>query len=315
MKVSLEGFVQEKKEKKLDLYHVLVRQHGEIVGKFDWRENRRDNIHSASKSFLSMAIGMAIDEGILSLDEHYADIFKDKLPANPSQNLLDITIRDAIMMATGHEQFILQGYNKFNDEPIRDAYENDDWVQHALTFEVPHKPGTFWKYNNFGPYLTAVVIQERTGQRLKEWLKPRLFAPLGIKNPQWDESPMGYNIGCGGLFLSTEELSKFGQLMLNKGEWNGKQLVPAAWVEEATSNHISNVIAGRQQHPDECAGYGYFFWMGARDHAYSARGYAGQDVIVLPDQDACVVVTGHEFNTGGIMDCVWNHIVPQLKAN
>ena len=103
--------------------------------------------------------------------------------------------------------------------------------------------------------------------------------------------------------------------MLNKGEWNGKQLVPAAWVEEATSNHISNVIAGRQQHPDECAGYGYFFWMGARDHAYSARGYAGQDVIVLPDQDACVVVTGHEFITGGIMDCVWNHIVPQLKAN
>lgn len=91
MKVSLEGFVQESIAKKLDLYHVLVRQHGEIVGKFDWRENRRDNIHSASKSFLSMAIGMAIDEGILSLDEHYADIFKDKLPANPSQNLLDIT--------------------------------------------------------------------------------------------------------------------------------------------------------------------------------------------------------------------------------
>ena len=128
MKLSLEKFVEGSIKKKLNLYHVVVRQHNEIIGTFDWRENRRDDIHSVSKSFLSIAIGMAVDEGILTLEEKPAEIFKEKLPADPSKNLLDMTIRDMIMMATGHDHFILQGYSKDDDRPVRDAIENDDWV-------------------------------------------------------------------------------------------------------------------------------------------------------------------------------------------
>lgn len=316
MKVSLEGFVQEAIEKKLDLYHVVVRQHGEIAGTFDWRENRRDNIHSVSKSFLSIAIGMAVEEGILRLDEHPAEIFRDKLPENPSQNLLDMTIRDMIMMATGHDEFILQGYSVADDKPGRDAIENDDWVEYALQFDVPYKPGTHWKYNNFGPYLAAVIIQDRTGEKLKDWLKPRLFTPLGIRNPQWFESAKGgYTLGCGGLFLSTEELSRFGQLLLNEGEWDGKRLVSAEWIKEATAFQISNLVEGKKKHPDDCAGYGYFFWRCARDNAYCGHGYGGQRIIVLPEQDACIAITAHEFDSGAISDCVWDQIVPQLKAH
>ena len=180
-------------------------------------------------------------------------------------------------------------------------------------FDVPYKPGTYWKYNNFGPYLASVIIQERTGERLVDWLKPRLFTPLGIRNPQWLESVKGYTLGCGGLHLSTEELSRFGQLCLNKGQWEGKQLVSASWIEEATACQISNKIEGKVQHPDECAGYGYFFWRCSRDNAYCGNGYAGQRIFVLPEQDACIAVTSHEFNSGSISDCVWNHIVPQLK--
>lgn len=314
MRISLEGFVQDAIHRKLDLYHVLVRQHGEIIGTFDWRENRRDNLHSVSKSFLSIGIGIAIEEGVLSLDEKPAEIFKEKLPENPSQNLLDMTVRDMIMMATGHDEFILQGYSVSDDRPGRDAIQEDDWVKYALRFEVPYRPGTHWKYNNFGPYLASVIIQDRTGEKLNDWLKPRLFTPLGIKNPQWFESTQGYTLGCGGLHLSTEELSRFGQLLLNEGQWEGKQLVPAHWVREATSNLISNKIEGKDQHPDSCAGYGYFFWRCARDHAYCGNGYAGQRIIVLPDQDACIAITAHEFDSGSIMDCVWNHIVPQLKS-
>ena len=218
MELRLESFVQDTIKRKLDLYHVVVRQHGEIIGKFDWRENRREDIHSVSKSFLSIAIGIAIDEGILRLDEKPAEIFSDKLPESPSENLQAMTIRDMIMMATGHDHFILQGYSASDDRPVRDAIENDDWVQYALEFDVPYKPGTYWKYNNFGPYLASVIIQERTGERLVDWLKPRLFTPLGIRNPQWLESVKGYTLGCGGLHLSTEELSRFGQLCLNKGQ-------------------------------------------------------------------------------------------------
>ena len=255
---------------------------------------------------------MAVDEGILTLEEKPAEIFKEKLPADPSKNLLDMTIRDMIMMATGHDHFILQGYSKDDDRPVRDAIENDDWVEYALQFDVPYKPGTYWKYNNFGPYLASVIIQDRTGQKLTEWLKPRLFTHLGIRNPQWFESVKGYTLGCGGLHLSTEELSRFGQLCLNLGEWNGRQLVSAEWVKEATSNLISNKIEGKVQHPDSCAGYGYFFWRCARDNAYCGNGYGGQRIFVLPEHDACIAVTGHEFDAGGISDCVWENIVPYL---
>lgn len=315
MKLSLEHFVQETIKKKLDLYHVVVRQHGEIVGQFDWRENRRDNIHSLSKSFLSLAVGMAVEEGILSLDERPAEIFKDKLPKHPSEHLKEMTIRNMIMMATGHDTFILQGYSASDDRPVRDAIENDDWIEYALQFEVPYQPGTYWKYNNFGPFLASVIIQDRTGESLKDWLKPRLFTPLGIKNPQWFEAAKGgYTLGCGGLHLSTEELSRFGQLLLNEGEWEGRQLVSAAWIREATSFQISNQVAGKNSHPDDCAGYGYFFWRCSRDHAYCGHGYGGQRIIVLPEQDACIAITAHEFNSGAIADCVWDQIVPLLKG-
>lgn len=316
MKLSLEGFVQEAIRKKLDLYHVVVRQHGEITGTFDWRENRRDNIHSVSKSFLSVAIGMAIEEGILRLDEKPAEIFRDRLPKNPSQNLLNMTIRHMIMMSTGHDAFILQGYSAADDRPVRDAIDDDDWIRYALQFNVPYEPGTHWKYNNFGPYLASVIIQDRTGEKLNDWLKPRLFTPLGIKNPQWFEGGKGsYTLGCGGLHLSTEELSRFGQLLLNGGEWEGRQLVSSAWIKEATSFQISNKVEGKNAHPDDSAGYGYFFWRCSRDNAYCGHGYGGQRIFVLPKQDACVAVTAHEFNSGAISDCVWNHIVPQLRDN
>lgn len=304
--------MQETIRHKLDLYHVVVRKGGEIVGKFDWRENRRDDIHSVSKSFLSIGIGMAVEEGILRLDEHPAEIFRDKLPKNPCQNLMDMTIRDMIMMAAGHDKFILQGYSAADDKPVRDMIEDDDWVRYALGFDVPYKPGTYWKYNNFGPYLASVIIQDRTGQRLVDWMKPRLFTPLGIRNPQWLESVSGYTLGCGGLHLSTEELSRFGQLLLNRGEWDGKQLVSAEWIAEATACQISNKIEGKVQHPDDCAGYGYFFWRCARDNAYCGHGYAGQRIIVLPEHDACIAITAHEFNSGALTDCVWKEIVPQL---
>lgn len=315
MEINLQNYVQDIIRKKITTYHVVVRQHDQEVGRFDWRDNRRDNIHSVSKSFISMAIGMAMEEGILSLDERPAEIFADRLPDNPSENLMKITIGDMIKMATGHDYFILQGYTGDPKYPGRDELEDEDWVRYALSFDVPYQPGTYWKYNNFGPYLCSVIIQDRTGQRLRDYLMPRLFKPLGIINPQWFESNAGYTLGCGGLHLNTTELSRFGQLLLNKGKWNGEQLVPEKWVETATSNLISNKIEGKVQGIDACAGYGNFFWRCARDNAYRGYGWAGQYVIVLPEQDACVAIMSHDFADQEILDSVWEHIVPRLKEN
>ncbi len=315
-KISLEGYLHDIIQRKLTTYHVVVRQHGEEVGSFDWRDNRRDNIHSVSKSFVSMAVGLAVEEGILRLDERPAEIFPDKLPKDPPENLLKMTIRDTIMMASGHDYFILEGYSGVPGIPGRDELENDNWIQYAMTYDVPYTPGTHWKYNNFGPYLCSVIIQDRTGQRLRDYLMPRLFLPLGIKNPQWFESAAGgYTLGCGGLHLSTAELSRFGQLLVDKGQWEGRQIIPATWIEEATSSLISNRVEGKALGQDECAGYGYFFWRCARDNAYRGLGWGGQMVIVLPEQDACVAIMSHEFDYQALLDCVWDNIVPQLKEN
>lgn len=314
MKVNMERFAESVLWNKLGLYQVIVRKQGKIVGSFNFRRsNRRDNIHSVSKSFISAGVGIAIEEGILRLDDKPAEIFQDKLPKNPSSNLFDVTIRDMMMMATGHDVFILQGFDSEKNEACREAILTDDWVKYALDFEVPYKPGTHWKYNNFGPYLISVIIQDRVGQKLVDWMKPRLFNPLGINDPQWFETPAGYTLGCGGLHLSTEELSRFAQLIINKGEWEGKQLIPKAYIKEATSNLISNKTEENSSKPDSEAGYGYFFWRCSRDNAYSGRGWGGQYIVLLPDQEASITVTAHEFDSQKILDCIWEHIVPQLK--
>ena len=312
-RVNLEGFAQRIIQQKITMYHVNVRQHREVVGTFDWRDNRRDNIHSCAKVVVSLGIGIAIDEGLMSLDDKPAEIFPEKLPENPSPYLLDIRVRDMIRMATGHDYFILQGYDKTGRYPGRNDLTEDDWIKYAFSFDVPHKPGTYWKYNNFGPFLASAIIQKRSGQRLVDYLKPRLFLPLGIRNPQWEETPMGRTLGCGGLMLNTDELGRIGQVSLD-GTYEGKRIVSESYVREATSNLIDN-SNGKGCVDDSTAGYGYFYWRGRRDNSYMAHGWGGQYSIVLPEQDAVVAVMSHDFEGQKIFDAVWDHIVPQLKEN
>ena len=207
---------------------MVVRQHGEIIGKFDWRENRREDIHSVSKSFLSIAIGIAIDEGILRLDEKPAEIFSDKLPESPSANLQAMTIRDMIMMATGHDHFILQGYSASDDRPVRDAIENDDWVQYALEFDVPYKPGPTGNIIISAHIWHPLSFRNGSGERLVDWLKPRLFTPLGIRNPQWLESVKDILWDAAGFIFPQKNYPDLGSFVFNKGQWEGKQLVSAS---------------------------------------------------------------------------------------
>jgi len=316
MKLDLQGFLQEVTRHKFELHNLVVRQHGEQVAAFNWRDMQRNNIHSASKSITTMAVGMAIEEGIMRLDEHPAEIFADRLPANPPQNLLDITIRDALLMTTGHTVSVLPGGFGSPENPGRDALEDDvDWIKYMFSLDVPNPPGTNWEYGNFGSYICSVIIQDRTGQTLRDYLKPRLFHPLKINNPQWFQSPAGYSIGCGGLHLTAEELSRVAQVLVDEGKWEGKQLVSAEWVREATANHVSNLTETSKRDPDRSAGYGYMFWRCARDNAYRAVGWGGQYAIILPEQDACIVITSFDFHEQKLLNCVWRHIVPQLKEN
>lgn len=304
--MDLKPFIANVSKNGLDIHGILVRQHNEVLDSFYWWDGRRDNIHSCSKSVLSLAAGMALNEGLLSLDERVIDIFPEEAPDEPSEYLKALRVRHLLTMSAGYDHLVLHGNQ-------RDWLEDRDWVHYALHYPLKYSPGTKFVYNNCAPILASRAIQKRAGMTLLEYLKPRLFEPLDIPNPQWMTCPMGYTLGVGGLFLNLEEMSRIGQLFLNKGMWKGQQLVPASYVEEAAGKQVPTEPASGKEAPDSAAGYGYWVWQCARDGAYRAEGIYGQFIIVLPGQDAVITIAAHkEGTTQPILDAVWDTVVPQL---
>ena len=212
------------------LHSFMILRHGRVIAEGWWKPEAADKPHvlaSLSKSFNATAVGLAIQEGKLSLDDPVLKFFPADVPAEPSENLRAMTVRDLLTMSCGHdtEPKILGG------APT---------VKQFLAHPVLHKPGTHFQYNTLGSYTLSAIITKVTGQTTLEYLKPRLFEPLGIENPQWESSPEGNSLGGYGLRLCTEDIAKFGQLYLQRGKWNGKQLIPQTWVEQATARRVPN---------------------------------------------------------------------------
>ncbi|MBP5631131.1 MAG: serine hydrolase, partial [Bacteroidaceae bacterium] len=212
MQAAMERYLQSAQDQKLNIHSVMVLQHGKVVYEkwLNGGEAQKPHIlNSVSKTFTSAAVGLAIGEGLLSLDDKLVSFFPDDLPAEPSENLKKVTIRNLLTMNCGHDT-----------EPRRK--EGDTWVRTFLSWPVEHEPGTYYCYNSMGTYMLSAIVQKVTGQKVVDYLQPRLFDPLGIEAPRWDESPQGINCGGWGLYLKTEDLAKMGQLLLQKGKWKGK---------------------------------------------------------------------------------------------
>ena len=212
-------------EKINTLHSFMIVRHGHVIAEGWWSPEAADKPHvlwSLSKSFNSTAVGLAIAEGKLGLDDPVLKFFRAEAPSDPSENLKAMQVRDLLTMTCGHD----------TEPKITD---NAPTVKQFLAHPVPHQPGTHFKYNTFGSYMLSAIVTKTTGQTSLDFLKPRLFEPLGIENPKWDASPEGSSLGGYGLYLCTEDIAKFGQLYLQKGKWNGKQLLPEKWVEQATS--------------------------------------------------------------------------------
>lgn len=229
--MNLEQFA--KSAETLRVLGVVVTQDGKEIAKQVWDEECRRNVYSASKSFTSCAVGMAMKEGLLSLDEKLVDCFPDELPEQVSDNLKKATVRDLLTMHLGQAKASLMGGQ-------RPYYEEDDWVKMSLAIPFVEEPNTKFVYNNVGPYLAGILVQRRCGCDLVSYLTPRLFAPLGIKAPLWETDRQGNTFGAGGLMLTLSELHKFGCLYLQNGAWEGKQLVPEKWVQESTKKQGEN---------------------------------------------------------------------------
>lgn len=273
---------------------VVVSQNGMQLARKLWDDACRRNVYSASKSFTSMAVGIAQKEGLLSIDEKLTDAFKDDLPEIVSENLKAATVRDLLTMCLGQEKSFLMGGE-------RPYYEDRNWVRLALRQPFVYAPGEKFVYNNVGPYLAGILVQRRAGCDLVHYLMPRMFAPMGIQLPTWENDPNGQTFGAGGLFLTIDELHLFGQLLLQNGEWNGKQLIPAEWVKEATSKQVENGSEG----------YGYLFWAGP-EGSFRADGKYGQFVILMRDKNAVVTVTAESRDAGALLRAVFEEIYPQL---
>lgn len=315
---AMEKYLEAVKNAGQDLHSIMIVQHGNVLAEKWMSEGKEDEPHvlnSVSKTFTASAIGFAIAEGKLKLTDKVISFFPDQLPANISENLEAMTIRDLLTMTCGHD-----GDLRSNERAAKNA--DKGWVEQFLAYPVDHKPGTFFAYNSPGTYMLSAIVQKVTGEKLVDYLYPRLFRPLGIVNVKWQESPEGINCGGWGLYLKTEDLAKMGQLFLQKGKWNGQQVLPEEWIAEASAKQVASFPAGMdpeaakkskisEKTNDWMQGYGYQMWR-CRHNAYRADGADGQYILVIPEKDAVIAVTAHIGDMQAELDLIWKYLLPAL---
>lgn len=309
--VSSQGilnFLEAAENSKHELHSFMFLRHGRVIAEGWWKPyspNLRHTMYSLSKSFTSTAVGLAVREKFLSADDPVISFFPEYLPDSVSPHLSDMKVKDLLTMSAGQEP-----------DPIFTIVANDsNWVQAFMRTPVVHDPGTKFLYNSMATYMLSAIVQKRTGKTVLEYLKPRLFIPLGIEGMDWEVDPMGVNTGGWGLRIKTEDMAKFGQLYLQKGKWKDEQLLPAEWVDEATSSKIvqsPELLDVKRDSNDWAQGYGYQFWR-CRYNAYRGDGAFGQFIIVMPDQDAVVVLTSETYDMQGELNLVWDHLLPAIK--
>jgi len=285
------------------LHSFMLVRHGKVVAEAWWKPEAPDKphvLHSLSKSFNSTAVGLAIAEGKLSLDDPVLKYFPSECPGDPSDNLKAMKVRDLLTMTCGHDT---------EPKTIGGAPS----VKQFLAHPVPHKPGTHFQYNTMGSYTLSAIVTKVTGQTSLEYLKPRLFEPLGIENPEWPSTPEGYSLGGSGLKLCTEDIAKFGQLYLQKGKWKGKQLIPEKWVGQATSKQVPNDQEGHSKIGiDWTQGYGFQFWR-CTHNAYRGDGARGQLCVVIPDKDTVIAITADTNDFQREMNAIWEKLYPAFQ--
>lgn len=275
----------------LNVLGIKITKDNETVAEWHSEDECRRNIYSATKSFTSCAVGFAVQEGLISLNEKLTEAFSGDLPDSIDDNLKAATVRDLLTMCLGQEYGNLMGAQ-------RPLYKEDDWVKMSLSIPFKFKPGTHFVYNNVGPYLAGILVQRRAGCDLVSYLTPRLFSHIGIKRPTWETNPLGNSFGAGGLFLTLSELHNFGLFYLNKGKWNGKQILSEEWIEESTK-------------PSDTDYYGYLFWRGEYN-SFRADGNYSQLSMVIPDKNTVISLVAECRKGEELMRALYDFVCSKL---
>lgn len=296
-----------------ELHSMVLLRHGHAIARGSWAPYRRQapqHLYSLSKSFTSTAVGFAVEEGRLKLDDRVAAFFPDRCPSVVSANLAALQVRDLLIMSVGHAA---------DSTPL--ITHQPDWVRAFLAAPIDRTPGSEFLYDSGATYMLSAILQKVTGQRLVDYLRPRLFDPLGIGDVEWAICPMGVNTGGWGLKITCDALARFGQLYLQDGQWEHRQLLPPGWVAEATRMHIRQPLTGGLpgvspssllQISDWHQGYGYQFWL-CRHGAYRGDGAFGQFCVVMPKERAVVAITSFTSDMQGLLNLVWDHFLSKLS--
>lgn len=305
---SILNFVEAVENSNHELHSFMVVRHGNVIAEGWWdpyKPELKHTMYSTSKSFTSTAIGLAVSENLISVSDKVISFFPEDLPDTISENLADLEIRDLLSMTFGQDP----------EPPFPVIVGSENWVKAILANPIVHKPGSVFLYNSFGTYMLAAIIHKVTGENVVDYLKPRLFEPLGITGADWEVDPMGINTGGWGLRIKTEDMAKLGQLYLQHGKWNGVQILPEEWVEEATTSKIlqsPELSQEDRQNSDWLQGYGYKFWR-SRHNSYRGDGAYGQFILVLPEQDAVIAITAETSDMQGELNLVWDNLLPGFQ--
>ena len=288
-----------------DIHHVMVVRHGHVVAELHpapFRATDSHTLYSASKTFVSLAVGCAIDDNLLRLDDRVMTFFPDKRTNRVSDNMAAMTVRDLLMMASGVKPDWTMRNNSL------------DWVKDWLAKPVDDAPGSLFQYDSMCTFMLSAILQRVTGQTMLEYLQKKLFEPMHITIADWESSPDGINTGGWGLRVQAETMAKLGLLLLNKGRWEGQQLINADYVEAACSRLIDGGAKETTPPTDGNQGYGYQVWQSKWPGSYRADGAMGQYTVVVPQEDLVVVILGMKLYGHEELACIWNQLMPGLKA-
>ena len=285
---------------------VIVR-HGKVIAEGSWKPfdtlNETHMLYSHSKSFTSSAIGLLADRGKIDLDERIVDIFSNEVPAKVSENLAQLRVRDLLTMNVGKKDHLLR--------------DGGDWVKEFLSKDFFRKPGTGFKYDSDATYMLAAIVEKKSGMKMMDYLQQNMFDQIGITKAWTTCSPQGIPCGGWGMNMTTRELARFGQLYLNRGDWDGKRVLSSDWVSLATTRQTwsgwQNVgVKALGEGTDWEQGYGFQFWR-CRHGAYRADGAGGQYTVVIPEKDMVVSAHAGLGDFPKELDLIWDNLLPVLK--
>lgn len=306
---AISDFVTAAGKSKTEFHSFMFVRHGKVIAEGWWNPyspSLKHTLYSTSKSFTAAAVGFALTEKKLKLTDKVVSFFpREELPDSVSPFLAELTIKDALMMADGQDP-----------DPTHVVEGTADWAKTFLATPIVNEPGKKFLYNSTGTYMLSAIVTKVTGQKVIDYLRPRLFEPLGITGEDWEISPQGVNTGGWGLRLKTEDMAKFGQLYLQGGRWKGKTILPKDWVKEATTAKIMqdpNASPDKMASSDWLQGYCYQMWR-CRHNGVRADGAFGQYIIILPDQDAVIAITAESPDMQEEINLVWQYLLPSMQG-